>query len=97
MLLSLFKVYGHSMEPTIRNGSMVLCSGIPYLFSKPKVGDIALFSNKKKKAFVKRIQRIEGGRYVCMGDNKVDSLDSKSFGPIVRRNIIGKVVVILGR
>lgn len=32
--------------------------------------------------------------YFVLGDNRIDSLDSRSYGPIKEENIIGKLVVI---
>lgn len=96
-LLSRFKIYGHSMEPTIKNGESVLASGIPYLFSKPKVGDIVAFKdNKSRKVFVKRIVKIDpsadGDKHFVKGDNERDSLDSRRLGWIEKKDIVGKVI-----
>jgi signal peptidase I len=83
------------MEPTIKNGESVLASGIPYLFSKPKVGDIVVF-RRGGKVFIKRVVKIDpssdGDRYFVKGDNEKDSLDSRVFGWIERKDIIGKLI-----
>lgn len=76
------------MEPIIFNGEHVLISSIPFLFSKPKVGNIIAFK-KNKKIFVKRIAKISGEKYFVKGDNKKDSLD---IGWIERKVILGKVI-----
>lgn len=97
-LLSRFKIYGHSMEPTIKNGETVLASSLPYLFSKPKIGDIAVFV-KEEKMFIKRIVKIDpsvaGGKYFVSGDNKKDSLDSRKIGLVERSGIVGKVILLI--
>ena len=90
-LLAKFKIIGHSMEPQIKNGKSVLVSGISYWFKKPKIGDIVAV-RKEEKVFVKRITKIKEKEYFLEGDNKQDSLDSREFGYILRRNIIGKVI-----
>lgn len=96
MLLSKIRVIGHSMEPSIKNGSSVLVSGIPYLFSKPKTYDIVAFREKiSKKIFVKRICKIHNEKYFVKGDNIKDSLDSRKIGWINRREIVGKVIYAL--
>ena len=81
------------MEPTIKNDSFVLVSGIPYLFSKPKVNDIVAFRYEGK-IFIKRIKAINKDKFFLTGDNSNDSLDSKKIGLIDKENIIGKVIKI---
>lgn len=103
VLLKKFKVSGHSMEPTIRNGQEILVSSLPFLFSKPKTGNIIAFIAFSftrpglAKLVVKRIKKINGdkylngGKYFTKGDNESDS---REFGWIERKNIIGKVVYV---
>jgi len=79
------------MEPTIKNGERVFVSNIPYLFLKPKVGDLVGFK-KEKKVFIKRIIKIDRGKYFVKGDNKKDSMDSRKMGWVDRREILGKVI-----
>jgi signal peptidase I len=38
--------------------------------------------------------RIPNGRYFMMGDNRIASCDSREWGPVPRKNIIGKVFFI---
>lgn len=79
------------MEPTIKNGQEILVSSLPFLFSKPKVGDMVAFKDSGK-WIVKRIKDVKGNQYLVVGDNKSDS---KKFGWIERGKIIGKVIYIL--
>ncbi len=94
LLLSRFIIQGHSMEPNILQGQTILVSSIPYLFFKPKIGDIVVIKNNKY--LVKRIARIDpsadGERYFVSGDNKKDSMDSRKLGWISREDIVGKVI-----
>lgn len=94
ILLSRFKVSGHSMEPTFSSGTTLLVSSIPYILREPKIGDIAVFSVTGK-IFVKRIKKKEGQRYFLAGDNTNDSFDSQRFGWVRRENILGKVAWVL--
>ena len=48
---------------------------------------------KDKKQFVKRINKIDNGKYCLLGDNKNDSKDSRNFGLIERDQIKGKVIL----
>lgn len=85
------------MIPIIQDGQNVLVSNIPYLFSKPKIGDIVAF-RPVNEIFIKRIAKInqsaEGEKYFVKGDNKMDSLDSRKLGWIEKKEIIGKVIII---
>lgn len=88
MLLSLFKVEGHSMEPTLRYGSFVLASSVTYILKEPKVGDIVLFENGNK-TIIKEIRKILNDKYFVEGENKKDS---KNFAPIKKKDILGKII-----
>lgn len=92
-LFSLFKVFGHSMEPTLLNGSKVLVSSLPFLIRDPEINDIIAFVDKTSgKIFIKRIIKRKGQRYFLTGDNKHDSLDSQKLGWITKKDIIGKII-----
>lgn len=79
------------MKPAILEDQKILVSSIPYFFSKPKKDDIVAFKLDSK-TFVKRIQSTNGNNYFLQGDNKNDSLDSRKFGVVERKDILGKVI-----
>ncbi len=116
------------MEPTLLQGQNVLVSSMPFLFSKPKVGDIVVVkysghrhsgdqakpetpespplphgakrfwtsqNDERDKLFIKRITKIDKERYFVSGDNKNDSLDSRRIGWILKKDIVGKVLLEL--
>ena len=92
LLLSRFIISGHSMEPTLQQGQNVLVSSIPYLFVKPKIDDMVLIRHEENRFLIKRITKIDGEKYFVGGDNKKDSMDSRRFGWILKKDIVGKVV-----
>ncbi len=81
------------MYPTLKPGSMVLVSKIPYFFNSPKTRDlIAVKDPRNGKVLIKRISKIERDKFFVIGDNKNYSTDSRTFGSITINDIIGKVV-----
>lgn len=86
-----FEIKGHSMEPTLLDGRIIFISSIPYLISRPKIGDMVAF-RQKSKIFIKRLIKISNGNYFVKGDNTKDSLDSRNFGWISKKDIVGKVI-----
>ena len=93
MLLAFLKIEGHSMLPFLKPHDIILASSIPYFFSNPKVGDVVV-ARVNGKNFVKRIRAIVQEKYYLGGDNKNDSMDSRNFGPVVKKNIVGKVIFL---
>lgn len=91
MLLAFLKIEGHSMSPFLQSQDIILASSIPYLFSNPKENDVVI-AKINGKNFVKRIRAIVQEKYYLEGDNKTDSMDSRNFGPVIKKNIVGKVI-----
>lgn len=92
-----YKIVGTSMSPALQSGQIVLVNRLPYLFSKPKLSDIvALKDPRDGKILIKRISKIDSAkqslRYFVLGDNKKHSTDSRHFGWIRKKDIIGKVI-----
>lgn len=81
------------MEPFISSGDVILVNRLSYLFKNPKIGDVIIIkNNSKKKYLIKRIQRIREKTYFVGGDNKKESIDSRNFGWITKKDIVGKML-----
>lgn len=80
------------MKPTFSEDDSVLVSSIPLLFVNPKKGDVVVFE-KYNRFYIKRIGKINDGKYFLVGDNKKDSEDSRRFGSVKRSQIKGKVIL----
>lgn len=78
------------MEPTFKDGDVVLVNKLSYFFGKPRIGDPIVL--RRKKYLVKRINKIAGDRLFVLGDNKKESADSREFDWIDRKEIVGKVI-----
>lgn len=87
----IFVIKGNSMLPTLKNDDCVIFN--PEL--KPKIGDIILFQHPfiQNLKVVKRISEITPeGNFIVLGDNPSESTDSRSYGAILAKNILGVAV-----
>jgi len=84
------------MMPYYKNGDAVLINKLSYFFKNPKINDVVVCRNKNKMHIIKRIARInpsaDGNKYFVLGDNKDKSTDSRDFGWVYKKEIIGKVI-----
>jgi signal peptidase I len=96
---------GDSMEPAIKNGSVLIISRLrygmrlpwrqDYLFrwAKPREGEVVVFYTPTGELAVKRCASLtESGGFFAQGDNTLTSYDSRAYGPVSSDNIIGKVL-----
>lgn len=90
-----YKISGDSMLPTLQAGQSVIINRVSYWFQCPQKGDIVgLHDPRDGKVLIKRITKVEGKSYFVQGDNKSHSTDSRVFGMIGRKDIIGKVIAL---
>ena len=82
------------MEPAIKKGERVLVFGWAYLFSTPKTGDLVVIADPRdgKRKLLKRITRIDYEKLWVEGDNKQSSTDSRTFGPVSKKYILGRII-----
>ena len=78
------------MEPEFQDDDTVLVNRLSYFFKKPKIGDVVVL--KKEKYIIKRIKKVKDDKVFVEGDNKKESIDSRGFGWVDRKRIVGKVV-----
>lgn len=106
-----FLVSGASMEPTYKNGEYLIVDEISYKFQKPKKDEVIIFHNPKdpKIFFIKRIIglpnenliidgreiKLKDNEYFVMGDNRDASSDSRIWGPVPGRLIVGRSMIRL--
>jgi signal peptidase I len=98
---------GHSMEPSIKDGNVLVINRLRYgvripwrqgqkyiiRWAQPKVGEVVVFYTPMGELAVKRCTALtEWGKFYAEGDNALSSYDSRSYGPVSVDNIIGKVL-----
>ncbi len=85
------KVSGKSMEPALRDQQEVFF--VKYWLGQPVLGDIVLCKDPKNgRLLIKRLIKQDDNHYWVVGDNAKESTDSRNFGWIERKDIIGKKI-----
>jgi nickel-type superoxide dismutase maturation protease len=84
------EVRGISMLPALAPGDRLLVCRWPFLTE----GDIVAFADPDatERILVKRVTRLHAGSVEVLGDNIEASRDSRRFGAVGRRAIIGRAV-----
>lgn len=88
-------VAGHSMDPTMTNGQLFFVNKFIYFLHQPRVNDIvqSYRPDAPSELIVKRVTGIPSPySYFLTGDNTNASTDSRSFGPVPRTLIKGRIV-----
>jgi nickel-type superoxide dismutase maturation protease len=83
-------VTGPSMEPTLTSGDRILV----FRRGHPRVGEIVAVDEPggDGRLIVKRVVAVTGDDVIVEGDNAASSTDSRVFGPVERRSIVGRAL-----
>jgi nickel-type superoxide dismutase maturation protease len=87
------------MLPLLKPGEEVLVDPKAYQDTDPQPGDIVVARHPLQPdiRMIKRVKaRLEDGCYRLEGDNSLESTDSRSFGPVPREHILGRVTSRFG-
>lgn len=106
-----FIVSGSSMEPTFQNGNYLIVDEISYRFHGPEKGDVIIFRYPldPSKFFIKRVAYLPGetiwmngeekilkeNEYYVLGDNNLQSSDSRYWGTLDGNLIVGRAFLRL--
>ena len=88
-MLKLIKVTGNSLYPDYREGDYVMVVTVP--FFPFKGGDTIVFRHPTYGTMIKKITRVDLDGIHVVGSHP-DSIDSRRFGSIQRRDVVGKVI-----
>lgn len=75
------------MKPALKEGDIVLAVKWPIY----KVGDIVI-AKANDIEVVKRITEVLEGKYKIVGDNRMQSTDSRNWGLLSKSSLKGKVI-----
>jgi signal peptidase I len=105
--LDLMVTQGRSMLPAIEPGAVLVVNKAAYglrfpgtglyLFrwSRPRTGDMVVFYTPLGERAVKRCFSLDGNKtFYALGDNDLESFDSRSYGSISLDRILGKVIAV---
>jgi signal peptidase I len=102
-----FIVSGASMVPTFQDGDYLIVDELTYRFREPEAKEVIIFKYPKdpSKYFIKRVIGLPGetvngtkldvDQYYVEGDNRDASSDSRSWGPLPRKLIVGRPILRL--
>ncbi len=97
-MIQILKVTGVSLSPFFLEGDFVVVSKIPFVLRKIKTGDIVVFRHPVYGTMIKKVERISpDGEEVFVVGTHPESTDSRQFGPLQRRQLIGKVIWHIGK
>lgn len=87
-------VRGVSMEPAFRDGDFVVVDRAAYRRTAPRAGQVVIATDPREPArtVVKRAAEVTPTDVTLLGDNAAHSTDSRTYGPIPREAVIGRVV-----
>lgn len=87
--LQRFRVADTSMRPVLQPGDRLLVGG----WLRPRRGDLIVFRDPEQRSLflLKRVAAVESnGDLIVRGDSPNVSRDSRHFGPVARRLVVGR-------
>ncbi len=92
-MIQILKVTGESLSPFFLEGDFVVVSKIPFVLRRIRAGDIVVFKQPGYGTMIKKIDHLstDGNEIFVLGTHP-ESTDSRQFGPLSRRQLVGKVI-----
>lgn len=97
-MFQILEVTGESLSPFFLHGDYVLVIKLPYVLRHLRVGDVVVFHHPVYGVMIKRLERLSSdGEELFVVGSHPDSNDSRRFGPVSRKWVIGKVIWRIAR
>ena len=83
------------MEPALRAGDWIVVWGQS---RAPRVGEIVLVRDPRdpEHLLLKRVASVKDGACTVLGDRPDESTDSRTFGPVQLRDVLGRAIFRYG-
>ncbi len=99
-MIKIIKVTGNSLSPEFQEGDFVVLVRLdgqilrnPFFFKSLKPGDILVFRHDEYGTMIKKFAHYEGDNdQLFVTGTHPHSVDSFRFGPISKKNLMGKVI-----
>ncbi|MBC8503359.1 MAG: hypothetical protein H8D34_00750 [Chloroflexi bacterium] len=96
-MIRIIRVTGNSLSPEFKEGDFVvlatLASGVLRFFNSIKRGDVLIFQHELYGSMIKKFDHYEGeDEDLYVTGTHPHSMDSSQFGPIAKKDLIGKVI-----
>ena len=92
-LFRCIEICGNSMNPTYKDGEHLI--SLPVSFKKIKEGDVLIFRTPydMNRVAIKRVKYKSNAtkELFFLGDNAEDSYDSRNYGFVPYKNVLGKI------
>ncbi|MBM3153248.1 MAG: S26 family signal peptidase [Chloroflexi bacterium] len=90
-MFRIIRISGESLSPEYQEGDFAVVAASPFFLSRLKAGDVIVFAHPDYGTLIKRVSQALPGAVFVRG-SRAESVDSRTFGPIPRPAITGKVV-----
>jgi len=93
-MIKIIRVTGNSLSPEFKEGDFVVLAAFASRILRPiKRGDVLVFRHEQYGTMIKKFERYEGdGELLYVTGTHPHSVDSAQFGPIKKKDLIGKVI-----
>ena len=91
--LSVYKIEGDSMSPSLNNGTFVLIKP----FKKIKINKFFIFQHKTYGTLVKKLVKIDSSNHFWFEGEHQSSISKSQVGPIKENNILGQIVFSISK
>ncbi len=92
-MFKILRIRGDSLSPKLMDGDFVLSSKIPILLKRLQTGDLVVFNQPGYGVLIKQLESIsQDGQSLEVRGLHQDSVDSRTFGPVSRHSLLGKIV-----